>query len=161
MLTQIPGWGYDAQPRVPYAPHSKPQLGLYQPAGENSTGYAGAGPRASDPRFHFDAHDVWVGCYDDGSEGTCHFNVTGLRWDPATKTEVKHINTSITVPPCPSLDNCTLQHGYFPAGFTNLSGMTMAAYVTWHLPILYFVDNINMSWSDTSCTAVQARGSQP
>lgn len=153
------GYAHAPPPSDPYPPHSGAQLAVFMPGSESEAGIwpgeISAGPAASDPVFHFNAHSAWLGCDDDGNSD-CTVVATGFRWNNETSREVSQEIQYITLPACPGYQNCQLQYAAFDSGFVDLSGMQIQALVQ-NKSVIFFMDDVDLTWTDASCDAANAR----
>ncbi|KAL8745194.1 MAG: hypothetical protein Q9190_002650 [Brigantiaea leucoxantha] len=156
------GYGYVPPPSDPYPPISPPQLAVFTSYGNISSsstdsgpeldGEIGAGPRASDNAYWVDAFSAWIGCAN-GGPSKCQINILGY---DALDTRIA--SQSVTQPPCPGLENCTLSQIYFTAQFRELAGIQIEAFVD-EKPVTFYMDNLNLGWSNNSCAAQLERSS--
>jgi hypothetical protein len=121
-----------------------------------SNGYVHA-PASKQP---FAPHSgAWLGCDNDGPK-PCVFNVTGSTWDSKIGDDVETYNTQIELPECPNFKDCKLQHVDFPDNFRGLSGIHIQAFAN-NKPVMFFMDNLALSWYDNSCEAGMQRMGRP
>jgi hypothetical protein len=155
------GFAYARRPSDPFEPASSPNLAVFMPnltdgsspnVGGSHTGEIGAGPRAADSIWWFDAYSTEMGC-DNGSGGPCTMVISGYTYDTKTGLEVKIHEQTAFIPPCPTLYNCKLDHIELDGGFRGLSGIQFEAFVDDTLRRIFVMDNLFMGWSNNSCEA--------
>ncbi|KAF1985856.1 hypothetical protein K402DRAFT_333778 [Aulographum hederae CBS 113979] len=150
-----------------WQPVSTPNLAIYQPLNANDLegsyaaglkkGEIGAGPRAADPFFQFDAFSVYLGC-DDAGPGDCHMKATGYKFDTATNQEVVATEQTAIIPACPEFTKCTMKFVEFGDDFRGLSGIQFRAQVNGtSSDRIFFLDNMALGWADQSCEAGMKR----
>lgn len=119
-------------------------------------GEIGEVPHEDDnPSFWFNAKSAYLGCDNDGPDD-CIIEATGYQYDPQINDEIPGPQQNYTLAPCIGFKNCKLQQVDFPPTFNNLSGIQFRAFVD-NKPRMYFLDNLNMRWSNTSCAAGMER----
>lgn len=165
-LTFSNGFVYGPQSVEPFAPISQPNVAAFlangtgmrtgtQP-GDGDTGEIGDGPGPDDvSAFWFDAFGAFLGC-DNAGPGNCTMEVTGLHWDPVAKDETPAFSQNYTLPPCPAFRNCALTPITFPSTARDLTGLEIRA-VRNGEPRMFFMDDMHMAWSNTSCDAGMVR----
>jgi hypothetical protein len=176
-LTFSNGYVHAPASKQPFAPHSGDQLAVFlAPSnGTNDTNWHQTGMSAVVPRtdpgeisdgpydglsaFCFNAQGAWLGCDNDGPE-PCVFNVTGSTWDSKIGDDVETYNTQIELPACPNFKDCKLQHVDFPDNFRGLSGIQIQAFAN-NKPVMFFMDDLALSWFDNSCEAGMQRMGRP
>jgi hypothetical protein len=176
-LTFSQGYIHAGSPKQPFAPHSGDQLAVFLASanGTNDTAWHQPGFSANSPRtepgeitdgpydgmpaFWFNARGAWLGCDNDGPE-PCVFNITGWTWNSQLTNEVATYNTLVEIPPCPAFENCQLQHVDFPESFRGLSGIQIQAFAN-NKPRMFFMDDLELSWSDNTCAAGMQRMGRP
>ncbi|KAI9723635.1 MAG: hypothetical protein M1812_000935 [Candelaria pacifica] len=168
------GFGYAPPPSDPYVPTSPPHLAIFVPSpaavqdvangppDAPGAGYGSisAGPRASESAYWFDYLGGYWGCQDAGPEDcTLHFH--SWKWQVHDNEAMEAESSSIShrIPAC--LDqNCSLS--YFGEGteslMRNLTSLRISAEVG-GVPKNFFVDNLQLRWSDNSCEAGRERQS--
>ena len=157
-------FGYMPPPSDPFLPESPPQLAIYRAnnasdavgspyAGLEHIGEIGAGPRASDSAYWINAHSMWFGC-SDGGPTPCQVIINGYR-DGLNGTSVSQ---TFNIPPCPGLKGCSISLVQFANSMVDLSGLQILASVGGTL-IDYYMDDLVLSWSNSSCAAQQERAS--
>jgi hypothetical protein len=152
------GYAYAGQPFHPFKPISPPHVAVFLPYGAAlrpngllKSGEIGNGPRAALSAYWFDAFNVYAGCDHDGS-GDCMLVLTGYAWDPLTREEIPTVNHTVILRPCTGFEGCRLQEIRLPSDFGSLSGLQIQAFVH-DDPKMFFVDDLQLSWSDNSCAA--------
>lgn len=124
--------------------------GTPQP-GDEYLGEFGAGPRFAESAYWIDAYGAAMGCDNKGPEN-CVVTFTGFVYSNSSNAEVVKTSTNVTIPPCPGLKNCILHPVTIGAGFTNLSGLRIEAKVAGK-PVIWFMDNVQLAWSNNTCAA--------
>ena len=166
------GWTYGPPPTEPFSPESGAQLAEFVPSSGNDTtnspgastvpdGGFGAGPRASNDNYWFNAESLFAGC-DNGATDpsvTCDFVATAYQWDPVNDKESVVATEHFLLPPCPDFKNCTLSQIFFDDRFTQLSSLGFYANVQGKLKI-FWIDTMELSWWNNTCAAGLARISQ-
>jgi hypothetical protein len=152
------GFVYANQPDQPFRPASPPHVAAFlavgtelRSNGDSDPGEIGDGPRAADSAYWFDALEVFVGCDNDGPHG-CNMTLTGYKWDPVTHDEMPAVTHTFMLPPCVGFVDCRLSQVAFPSTFRGLSGLQIQAFVKDDAK-MFFIDDLRLSWSDTSCAA--------
>lgn len=151
-------------PTDPFPPISPPQLAIYRAdnttnvdgspdAGGESIGEFGAGPRSSESAYRIDAFSAYLGCANAGPED-CIIMINGYEPTHSTRT----VFQTVTQSPCPGLKNCKLAHVQFDAGFRNLSGIQILAAVN-RRPVTWYMDDLQLGWSNNTCAAATERAS--
>lgn len=151
-------------PRVPFLPHSPPQLAVYRAgtglnvngspgAGLELIGEFGSGPRAPFSAFWIDAFSFWIGCENEGPSN-CEVTINGYEFGSSTQIA----NQDATIPPCPGLVNCNLTFVELGDGFRNLTGLQILAAVNRQLTVFY-LDDVSLAWSENNCAAQTRRTS--
>ena len=84
--------------------------------------------------------------------------VSGYTWNKFAKTEMLSFTQNETIPACPGLKNCQLHEVTFPTSFRGLTGLQMRAYVG-NEQKMFFMDNLALHWTNTSCAAGMQRQS--
>jgi len=156
-------FGYIPPPTDPFPPHSPPQLAVYRAsnvdvdgssdAGLELTGEVGAGPRADNNAYWIDAYSAWLGCANSGPDD-CNITINGY----ANAGSVAAVTQTITQPPCLGLKDCSLALVAFNAGFRGLDGLQIVASVD-SKAVDYYMDDLQLGWSNNSCAAQQLRSS--
>jgi len=151
-------------PTDPFPPISPPQLAVYRvdnntnvdgspDAGAESIGEFGAGPRSSESAYWIDAYSAYLGCSNAGPRD-CTITING--YDAVSSTRA--VYQTVTQPPCHGLKNCTLALVEFSAGFRNLSGIQILAAVN-DRPVTWYMDDLQLGWSNNTCAAATERAS--
>ena len=157
-------FGYAPPPSDPFPPRSPPQLAVYRAinasaaegspdAGLEQAGEIGAGPRASESAYWIDAHSMWFGC-SDGGPNSCQVTINGYK---AGLTAIS-VTQILMMPSCPGLKGCSLSLVQFAEDMNNLSGLQILASVG-GTSVDYYMDDLDLSWSNNSCAAQQERAS--
>jgi hypothetical protein len=156
-------FGYVPPPSDPFPPHSPPQLAIYREAGLDFTGSPdsgllllgeiGSGPRASDSAYWIDANSVWFGCANGGPQD-CTIKINGFTNGTTSPT----ITQTVTQPPCQGLKNCSLDLVEFSDDFHDLTGLQIIAKIGTET-VDYYMDDLELSWSNNTCAAQQERSS--
>ncbi|KAI9796282.1 MAG: hypothetical protein M1835_004405 [Candelina submexicana] len=168
------GFGYAPPPSDPYIPVSPPHLAIFVPspaavqdvangppdAPNAGYGSISAGPRASDSAYWFDVLGGYWGCQDAGPENcTLHFHVFQWYIHDNERMEEEMSSISRTIPACVD-QNCPLV--YFGEGnsslMRNLTTLRVSAEVG-GVPKNFFVDNLQLRWSNSTCEAGRERQS--
>ena len=167
------GFAYAPPPEDPYTPISPPQLAVFvtdqsanvHPAnitgppgpGDDIDGQFGAGPRFANPVFWIDAFSAFVGCTNAGPED-CELTVNGFVYEKTFKNTVLYARQTFYQPPCPTLKNCELMHIEFGPDFRNLTSLQVIATVGKQTLLnTWYMDDLEVAWSDTSCAAAEQR----
>lgn len=163
-LTFSNGFVYGPQLVEPFAPVSQPNVAAFLADGTgvrtgsrpSDTGEIGDSPAQDNvSAFWFDAFNAFLGC-DNAGPGNCTMEVTGLRWDPVVEDEVPAFVQSYSLPPCPTNRNCALTPVTFPGTARGLSGLEIRAARN-GVPRMFFMDDMHMAWSNTTCDAGMLR----
>ena len=165
------GYGYGPDPAVPFYPTSGKRLGMYQPQasfvpettieGRDQPGSFGAGRRAKNGIYWFNARYVSVGC---NTTEPCTIAATGYRWhrpseDPNTGYEqvafVQHTEVASLCENKP----CNMSRIVFDIEqFSGLSSLNLQAHTASETVGFYF-DDFEGSWTNTTCAAGLTRQS--
>ena len=156
-------FGYYFPLHGPFPPQSPPNVAIYREAGLTSTGSPdagllllgeiGSGLRASDSAYWIDAHSVWFGCANSGPDD-CTININGYTIGSTTPT----VTQIVTQPPCPGLKNCSLALIEFSNELRHLTGLQIIARVGSDI-VDYYMDDLELAWSNNTCSAQEERGS--
>ncbi|MCJ1391934.1 hypothetical protein MMC18_004801 [Xylographa bjoerkii] len=167
------GFAYAPPPSDPYPPISPPQLGVFvtnqsvnvHPVnltsppgpGDDVDGELGAGPNFGNSAFWINAYSAYLGCANAGPED-CELTINGYGLDAAFANNVLVARQTAYQPPCVGLTNCALMKVTFTQDFQNLTGFQIIASVGTN-PLMYtwYMDNLEVGWSDNSCEAGQIR----
>lgn len=163
------GWAYGPPPNEPFPPQSGDHVAEFVPsAANNSTNSPdastvpenafGAGPRAYNNNYWFNAESLFAGC-DNGATDpyvTCDFVATAYQWDSVNYKESVVATEHFTLPPCPDFKKCSLIQIFFDDRFTQMSSMSMYANVQGQLKI-FWIDTMELSWWNNTCVAGLAR----
>jgi hypothetical protein len=118
----------------------------------------GAGPRAYNSDYWFNAESAYVGC-DNGATDpsiTCDFVATAYQWDPVNFEEIVIATEHYPQPPCTDFKNCTLSQIFFDSRFEQLSSLSFYAIVQ-GLQKIFWIDTMELSWYNNTCAAGLAR----
>ena len=150
-------------PTDPFPPKSPLQLGVYRgnssngkgslDAGLEMVGGIGAGPRANLNAYWIDAYSAWLGCAN-GGPGSCTLEINGY----TNGEESASISQTVVQPPCPGLKNCSLAMVEFEPGFRSLTTLQIVARVGL-TTVDWYMDDLSLGWSNTSCAAQIVRSS--
>ena len=156
-------FGYVPPPTDPFPPHSPPQLAVYRASGYDVNasrdaglelkGEIGAGPRADTNAYWIDVYSAWLGCADGGPD-ECTITLNGYIDGESNA----NISQNVTQPPCPGLKNCLLTQVLFNGGFRGLTGLQIIATVGGD-DVDYYLDDLQLGWSNNSCAAQLLRSS--
>ncbi|ERF75438.1 hypothetical protein EPUS_00231 [Endocarpon pusillum Z07020] len=169
------GWAYVPPPTTPVVPQNGSHLAVYVPsasetnssvsqspnAGDVPPGSFGAGPRAYDNAYWFDAETLYVFC-DNGAEDpavTCDVVVTAYQWDEDTQSETVLATQHFPQPPCPGYNNCRTNEIFLDTQFRGLSSLSLYAIVDGKQK-MFFIDTVQLSWWNNTCEAGRRRASQ-
>lgn len=117
-------------------------------------GGVGSGPRANYSAYWFDAYSAWLGCANGGADH-CTITIKGYTNGNNNNATVSHI---VTQPPCPGLENCSLALVSFDEGFRSLTTLQIIATVD-EQAVNWYMDDLELSWSNNSCAAQLVRSS--
>ena len=120
-------------------------------AGLELFGEFGAGPRATQSAYWIDAFSVYLGCKNPGPSD-CVISLNGYVPGRSTRAAFQ----TVTQPPCPGLVNCKLALVEFNADFRNLSGVQIIAAVD-RRPVDWYMDELELGWSNNTCEATTER----
>lgn len=157
------GYAYAPPPTDPFQPVSKPHLAVFNGINIDSSeadvlGEFGAGPKVFDSAFWIDAYGAYMGC-DNKGPADCVVTFSAFTYTNRTGQEILQASWNVTIPPCPALNNCVLQPVTLPSdGFTGLSGLRIVARVN-DKPVIWFMDDVSLAWSNTTCAAAAERAS--
>ncbi|KAF4554618.1 Hypothetical protein D9617_4g003730 [Elsinoe fawcettii] len=159
------GYAYAPLPETPFEAVSPPHLAVFitnETGAENvpSPGFVrpgelGAGRRASNQAYWFNAYSAYLGCDNTDSLG-CMYEISGYVYDSLFRAEILAYQSNVTVPACPALENCLLTFVDFPLDMRGLSGFQIRAFVGEEQRI-WFMDELALGWWDNSCEAGQIR----
>ena len=124
-------------------------------AADHSWGFIGAGPRVANSIFWYDAFAADIGCQGPTSAG-CNISVFGYVFQAAVADEVLIQTEVFTLPACEGLASCHLLPITFATTFRGLSSLRIRAVVDGK-PVSWFVDDLELGWSNSSCAAGKAR----
>ena len=167
-------WTYGPPPREPYPPHDLPYLGWYIPnLNDNDTdspshntglipdgGSFGAGGYKANSSYWFNANFAYAACDNQNPDPnyTCDFVATAFQYSDSTDQVVA--TQHFTLLPCQNNATCQLQLIQFNKLFTNLSAMSFYANVQGQIKSFY-MDSLELDWSDNNCTAGLERVGSP
>lgn len=120
-------------------------------AGGQRPGEIGAGDRASESAFWFDAYSAYLGC-DYGGSDNCTMQISGYTWQDSVQSEVLTYQQNVSLPTCPGLQDCKLQQVMFPRSMIGLSGIQFQAFASGKQR-MWFMDNLSLAWSNNTCAA--------
>lgn len=159
------GYVYAPDPKVPFEPISPPHLAVFLGNGTGmratqagkmiEDGEFANGPYEASSFFWFDAFSAWLGC-DNGGPETCTLVMSGYTYSPLAKDEVLSFQRNSTLPACTDYKDCKLEKVEFPETFRGLSGLQIQAYVG-EEERMFFMDDVDLRWTDNSCAAGLAR----
>lgn len=118
----------------------------------------GAGPRAGNSDYWFNAESVYVGC-DNGAtdpSDTCDFVATGYQWDLVNLQENVVATEHFPQEPCSGFKDCNLNQIFFDSRFEMLSSLSFYANVQGQQKI-FWIDTMELSWYNNTCEAGLAR----
>ncbi|KAI9816614.1 MAG: hypothetical protein M1827_001747 [Pycnora praestabilis] len=163
------GFAYAPPPTDPFPPISPPLLAIFVAnvtasegslvtfdngnpyTGDEAFGEFGAGPRLADSAYWVDVYSAYVGC-DNGGPDDCTITFDGFTYGASTDEEVLAVSQTFTFPPCPGFVDCHLTLVELGEGFRGLTGIRMLASVA-GVPKIWFMDNVQMTWSNNTCAA--------
>ncbi|KAF2227774.1 hypothetical protein BDZ85DRAFT_7493 [Elsinoe ampelina] len=159
------GYVYAPLPETPFRAVTPPHLAVFitkQTGAANipSPGFVrpgelGAGARASNQVYWFNAYSAYLGCDNTDSPG-CMYEISGYVYDRSFRDEVLAYQSNVTVPACPALEDCDLTFVDFPLDMRGLSGLQIRAFAGEEQRI-WFMDELALGWWDNSCEAGQTR----
>ncbi|KAK4497927.1 hypothetical protein PRZ48_010582 [Zasmidium cellare] len=159
------GYVYAPAPAEPYTPVSSPNVAAFANPmrtgwNRNSTGKDNVEPgefggafNDDSPAFWFDANTAYLGCDNPGPDD-CTIEATAYAWNPQADDETPIAAQNYTIPACSQ--NCEMVEVAFPTTFRSLSGIQFRAIVD-NEPRTFYVDDLNMRWSNSSCDAGMTR----
>ena len=103
--------------------------------------------------FYFDAKSAYLGCSNPGPDD-CTIEATPYTYNTTLMDEVAGQAENFTLSSC--TQNCTLEKVSFPPSFKRLSGLQFRA-VADSKPRMFFIDDMAMEWSNSSCSAGMTR----
>ena len=146
---------------VPSASETNSSVSQSRNAGDVPPGSFGAGPRAYDNAYWFDAETLYIFC-DNGAEDpavTCDVVVTAYQWDDYTKSEAVIATQHFPQPPCPGYNNCRTNEIFLGTQFRGLSSLSLYAVVNGKQK-MFFIDTVQLSWWNNTCEAGRHRAQQ-
>lgn len=157
-------------PRVPFIPESPPLLLQFMAQDINvtrndnfpvtgqygATGEIGVGENLRWGCYTFDAIAAAVGC--DSLGPVCEFQATGVVYNTATDEYDEKYTTFFETPGCPAGENCALTEYMFLDEFKDIQGLRINATVE-GVPKIWWLDDLQLMWSDGSCEAGDCRAS--
>lgn len=114
-------------------------------------GELGAGDRASESAFWFNAYSAYLGCDNQGPED-CEMVINGFTYQDFSQEEVLTYQQNATIPACTAMQDCKLQLVEFAKVMTGLTGLQITAFVGGAKRI-WFMDNLSMGWYNNTCAA--------
>ena len=168
------GWAYVPPPTVPVSPQEGNHLAVYVPtapetdnavsqsmsAGIVPDGAFGAGPRASEDAYWFDAGTLYVFC-DHGAGDRpepCDVIATGYQWQEAISAEEAIVVQHFPQKVCSNYPDCQTSEIMLSDGFRNLSSLRIEGVVNGNQTKVY-MDTVHLTWSNGSCNAGLLRAS--
>lgn len=155
------GYVYLPPPREPFSPISEPRLIMFLTnetgpsnnpnAGGQRPGEIGAGDRASESAYWFNAYSAYLGCDNEGPDD-CTMQISGYVWQSGTQDDVLAFRQNISLPACPDYQNCKLQQVEFNKNMVGLSGIQIQAFVK-DEQRMWFMDDLAMGWYNNTCEA--------
>lgn len=155
------GYVYVPQPAEPFAPISQPHLVMFLTndtgptsspnAGLELSGEIGAGNRASETAFWFNAYSAYLGCENEGPDD-CTIQISGYIWEETAGQEILAVQQNTTVAACPGYVDCKLQQVQFGKSMQALSGIRIQAFVQGKQR-MWYMDDLGMGWWNNSCAA--------
>lgn len=121
-------------------------------AGLLAGGSFGAGPRAYDDVFWFNAKSFYFGCNNGSNDGPCVITVTGSKYSPEVRAEYPSISKTFTIDACPDDEVCVLQQIELPEDMEGLSSLGFEVTVL-DSPVTWYIDDVEMSWFNNTCFA--------
>jgi hypothetical protein len=117
-------------------------------------GSFGAGPRNYNSAYWFNAASAYIGCDNGATDPSviCDFVATGYQYNAATGADEVFVTQHFPQPPCPNFVNCELRQIFFNSQFQGLSELSFYAVVEGQQKI-FFIDTIELSWWNNTCTA--------
>lgn len=154
------GFVYMPPPSDPFPPISQPRLVMFltnetgptsspDARGEHA-GEIGAGDRASESAFWFNAYSAYLGCDNEGPEN-CTMQVSGYKYKGGQKESLAH-QANFTIEGCPKFKDCHLKKVKFPREMVGLSGVQFQAFVGGKKRA-FFMDDLALGWSNNTCAA--------
>jgi hypothetical protein len=152
----------------PYDPVSGPNVAIFHVNGNTPIanrdkkdeydmlpGIVGAGPRANDCTYWFNAYSAELGC-DNGGSDPCNMTISGYLWNESSRQEDKVLTQNAQIQPCNELEDCKLQHVALN-GFEGVSSIRFQAVVDGATLKSWVIDNLSMGWYDNTCEAGRKR----
>ncbi|KAI9837823.1 MAG: hypothetical protein M1819_006757 [Sarea resinae] len=160
-----PGFAYAPPPTVPFPPTSPPHLAIFlenqavnatsvdgsPDAGLEVAGEFGAGPRASQSAYWFNAYEANLGCDNRGPKA-CKLTISGYTFSQEEQQEILSVEQFVSLPPCRNFQNCKLTTVCFSDAFRNLTGVRIVAFLSGQ-PRIWFMDDVRLAWSNNTCAA--------
>jgi hypothetical protein len=146
---------------VPTASETNNSVSQSSNAGDVPPQSFGAGPRASDDAYWFNAETLYVFC-DNGATDpavTCDVVATGYQWDSTAQSETVLATQHFPQPPCPGFRNCQTNEIFLNTQFRGLSSLSLYAVVDGQQKI-FFMDTVQLTWWNNTCEAGLHRASQ-
>jgi hypothetical protein len=146
---------------VPMQPETNSSVSQSRNAGDVPPGSFGAGPRAYDNAYWFNADTLYVFC-DNGATDVakrCDVTVTGYRWDEEKQAENVVVTQHFPQPPCPGFRECQTRKIFLDAEFVRLSSVSLQAAMDGQKKLV-FMDTVALSWWNNTCEAGLHRSSQ-
>ena len=121
-----------------------------------ATGEIGNGEYLRFGCYSFDAVAASVGCDSLGPD--CEWQFTGVTYNAATGDYDEPYTQFATTPGCPAGENCALTDFVFLQNFKSIQSLRVNVTVE-GVPKIWWMDDLQMKWSDDSCEAGNCRAS--
>lgn len=121
-----------------------------------ATGEIGNGEYLRFGCYSFDAVAASVGCDSLGPD--CEWQFTGVTYNAATGDYDEPYTQFATTPGCPAGENCALTDFVFLQNFKNIQSLRVNVTAE-GVPKIWWMDDLQMKWSDDSCKAGNCRAS--
>lgn len=120
-------------------------------AGGQRAGEIGAGNRASNSAFWFNAYGAYLGCDNEGPD-ECVMQISGYTWQKDGEEELLAYQQNVTLPPCPDYKDCKLTPITFAGSMKGLSGIRFQAFVNGDQR-MWYIDDLALGWYNNTCSA--------
>ncbi|MCJ1312133.1 hypothetical protein MMC25_005807 [Agyrium rufum] len=167
-LAWAQGYAYAPPPKDPYQPISPPRLAVFvtdQNANVHSSnttdgdgeanGAFGVGLALDNDALYFNVYSTNIGCQNAGPS-QCQIRILGYIYEPYFQNQAVDAEQVFYQDPCPSLMNCALLPVTLNDEFLNLTTLQIIATVD-DQPVTWYMDNLQVGWSNNSCEAVEIR----
>ena len=146
---------------VPTASETNSSVSQSPNAGDVPPGSFGAGPRAYDDAYWFNAETLYVFCDNGATDPAviCDVVVTGYQWDNATQSESVLTTQHFPQPPCPGFRDCRTNEVFLDSQFRGLSSLSLYAVVNGQQK-MFFMDTVQLTWWNNTCEAGLRRATQ-